>query len=240
MNQPETINPGDKNSRGKNELPKFAIIPSIVFTDRRLGKNDLRVLGILYSRRNKKTGCCFPSKFSISNNTGINASDVRKSLKRLEGFGYVRRIYRKRPNSRNLSNIYLLMDPETGEFPPAKEVENSPPVEGRSTLTNIELEQNKSNNIRNNGHSDFVPSESQIKAALTYKNQANKMLREMKESISKSNFVSYGEIVCEMRVAWSDCEAPEVLKHIWIVEEELSKIWLDIENEYSDEYDRKI
>ncbi len=80
----------------RSNLPPLAVMPSLIFADSRLTKTDLRVLGALCARRNRKTGLCCPSQERISSDLGIAERHVRTALKHLEACGQIIRNQKRR------------------------------------------------------------------------------------------------------------------------------------------------
>ena len=68
--------------------PAFAVVPVEVFGDARLGARDLRVLCVLYAHANEE-GVCWPSRVCLAEMTGIDQRHVKRSLIRLQEFGWL-------------------------------------------------------------------------------------------------------------------------------------------------------
>lgn len=68
--------------------PAHAWMPTAAFTDRRLGARDLRVLGVLYAHADVNR-TCWPAVATLAQLTGIDRRDVQRTLRRLEGFGWL-------------------------------------------------------------------------------------------------------------------------------------------------------
>lgn len=67
----------------------FAHLSKSVFQDQKLNKTDLRIIGIMATYRNTATGLAWPSVDTLSRDTGIEHRHVQRSLRRLEGYGYL-------------------------------------------------------------------------------------------------------------------------------------------------------
>ncbi|KPQ19686.1 helix-turn-helix domain-containing protein [Halomonas sp. HL-93] len=68
--------------------PAHAWMPLSAFTDRRLGARDMRVLGALYAHADTER-TCWPSVSTLAALTGIDRRDVQRTIRRLEGFGWL-------------------------------------------------------------------------------------------------------------------------------------------------------
>lgn len=69
----------------------YAIVPHRCYADKRLGRNELNVLGTLGYHVNR-AGVCWPSQVLIAEESGLTHDQVRLSLKKLMQAGYVRRL----------------------------------------------------------------------------------------------------------------------------------------------------
>ena len=67
----------------------FAILDKTIFADRRLTKTDIRVLGVLGTYRNNRSGVAYPAVGTISHDTGVDPRHVQRSLRRLQNLGYI-------------------------------------------------------------------------------------------------------------------------------------------------------
>jgi DNA-binding MarR family transcriptional regulator len=67
----------------------FSLMPSRAISDRKLSRNDLRVLGALCCYTSK-LGVCYPNQQTITNKTGISRPNVSKAITRLSHLGYLR------------------------------------------------------------------------------------------------------------------------------------------------------
>ncbi len=66
----------------------FSLMPSRAISDKRLSRNDLRVLGALCCYTSPK-GICYPNQETLHRNTGVARPNISRAIKRLEKFGYV-------------------------------------------------------------------------------------------------------------------------------------------------------
>ncbi len=129
---------GTRRLMAKKRLPPLAVMPSAIFTDSRLSKTDLRVLGVLAARRNRKTGRCFPSKNTIGDDIGVDLSHEKTSLRRLKKFGHLDWTLRKDQFGRDISSEYTFSTLHEGGENCAKGGETRPPMEGETCPPNIE------------------------------------------------------------------------------------------------------
>jgi hypothetical protein len=97
-----------KEPKKRGELPPNAWVPSRLCQDGRLSKTDLRVAIALYARRNRKTGLCFPSAATIAADTGVHATHVRASRRRLEKLGWLAIEARRNASGANQSHLHHL------------------------------------------------------------------------------------------------------------------------------------
>ena len=75
-------------------------------SDRRLGKNDLKVLIVLIAHWNTTTKECFPGHKRLSEMTGIHYTHISTSVRRLCEFGWIKKT--ARPGK---SNSYQILGP---------------------------------------------------------------------------------------------------------------------------------
>ena len=75
-------------------------------SDRRLGKNDLKVLIVLIAHWNTTTKECFPGHKRLSEMTGIHYTHISTSVRRLCEFGWIKKA--ARPGK---SNSYQILGP---------------------------------------------------------------------------------------------------------------------------------
>lgn len=68
---------------------RFSIIPARAFDDTRLGAAPLRLLGLLGTYQNKKTGWCWPRQELLARRSGQTTRAIRKSLSTLKELGYI-------------------------------------------------------------------------------------------------------------------------------------------------------
>ena len=94
-------------------------------SDRRLGKNDLKVLIVLIAHWNTTTKECFPGHKRLSEMTGIHYTHISTSVRRLCEFGYVKKM--DRPGR---SNLYRVLEPlavfDKGQQKPIAESAKTP------------------------------------------------------------------------------------------------------------------
>jgi hypothetical protein len=72
----------------------FSLLPSRAISDKRLSRNDLRVLGALCCYTSPK-GICYPNQETLYKNTGVARPNVSRAIKRLTIYGYVRHLIPK-------------------------------------------------------------------------------------------------------------------------------------------------
>jgi len=86
--------------------PSFIIIPKSVYQDKKLQPLDLKVWGIIYWYLNLKDGKCFASNLSIARQCGCLERSAKRSVKRLEERGHIKR-YFKDKSKRNRIRIEI-------------------------------------------------------------------------------------------------------------------------------------
>ena len=69
----------------------FSLMPSRAIADKRLSRNDLRILGALCCYTSK-LGICYPNQSTLSNKTGTSRPNISKAISRLSEFGYLRHL----------------------------------------------------------------------------------------------------------------------------------------------------
>ncbi len=72
----------------------FSLIPSRAISDKRLSRNDLRVLGALCCYTSPK-GICYPNQQTISIKIEVSRPNITRAIKRLTLFGYIRHLVPK-------------------------------------------------------------------------------------------------------------------------------------------------
>lgn len=104
---------------------RFAILPSSLVADRRIGDAAFRVLAAL-STYADRDGWCWPSQQTLASDVGTSRRSVRTQLDVLEEAGYVESSRRIRADGSESSKTYrLLYDRDhwrpTRQSPPASE-----------------------------------------------------------------------------------------------------------------------
>jgi biotin operon repressor len=103
----------------------FSLLPSRAISDKRLSRNDLRVLGALCCYTSPK-GICYPNQETLAKNTGILRSGVTRAVSRLKKCGYIRFLVpkgRKRKGSIRRGNRYQILIRGDEGLPSEKELE---------------------------------------------------------------------------------------------------------------------
>ncbi len=72
----------------------FSLIPSRAISDKRLSRNDFRVLGALCCYTSPK-GICYPNQQTISIKIEVSRPNITRAIKRLTLFGYIRHLVPK-------------------------------------------------------------------------------------------------------------------------------------------------
>ncbi|RFC65054.1 helix-turn-helix domain-containing protein [Fulvimarina endophytica] len=70
-------------------MSEWGKVPKDAFTDGRLSRTDVRVLGILCAHASGKTGICTRKQGAIGEELGLSRETVNRSLKKLSNLGYV-------------------------------------------------------------------------------------------------------------------------------------------------------
>lgn len=73
-----------------DKLP-FALVPIEAFYDRRLTLTQLRVLGALFSFRNRSSGLAYPTRESIAARTGLPVNKISTATSQLVALGWLRK-----------------------------------------------------------------------------------------------------------------------------------------------------
>ena len=77
--------------KGGDDLRRFSVYPSRAVLDHRLSINDTRTLLALGLHTNG-AGVAFPTHQTISHYTGIGVAAIQASIRRLQGYGLIRRL----------------------------------------------------------------------------------------------------------------------------------------------------
>ena len=101
---------------GDNNLAPgpYAVLPSRCFADNRLKGASFRVLGILCSHTNKRSGLVFVNQLTIANRLGISKQAVSRQMRLLETAGYIKKIWKENPlrkHGRKGATWRLIYDP---------------------------------------------------------------------------------------------------------------------------------
>jgi hypothetical protein len=72
-----------------SQAPPLSITPTRAFSDSRLRRLHLAVLGALCSFNNYERGLCFPSHQSLADRSGYHVRNVRRALADLSEWGYL-------------------------------------------------------------------------------------------------------------------------------------------------------
>jgi hypothetical protein len=79
-----------------------------MYTDKRLNRTDLVVLGLICAHINRSSGRAWPSFTRLAKLASVDAKHVRAAIKRLEGFGYIEVERRRRGDGQWSTNTYRL------------------------------------------------------------------------------------------------------------------------------------
>ena len=93
---------------------QFSVLPSRCFADNRLKGASFRVLGILCSHTNQKSGLVFVNQLTIGNRLGISKQAVSRQMRLLEKCGYIKKIWKENPlrkQGRKGATWRLIYDP---------------------------------------------------------------------------------------------------------------------------------
>jgi hypothetical protein len=72
----------------------FSLLPSRAISDKRLSRNDLRVLGALCCYTSPK-GICYPNQATLYANIGVARPNISRAIRRLTNFGYIKHLIPK-------------------------------------------------------------------------------------------------------------------------------------------------
>ena len=156
-------------------VPAHAWIPLSAFTDRRLGARDMRVLGTLYAHADTER-MCWPSVLTLAELTGIDRRDVQRTIRRLEGFGWL--VVEAGGGRAATSRYRLWQAPTTAGNPPADSNEKAgetPAVAGEKAGTSTAVE-SPPDSLKRAGESPqkggcFTPERAGELPARTYQEQ---------------------------------------------------------------------
>lgn len=87
---------------------RFSVIPARAVDDKRLGSAAIRVLLVLGTYANRD-GWCYPSMATIAKRLGISEAAIRKQIRLLERYGYLRVEHRQRENGSTTTNLYRIL-----------------------------------------------------------------------------------------------------------------------------------
>ena len=101
----------------------FSLLPSRAISDRRLSRNDIRVLGALCCYTSPK-GICFPNQETLYKNIGVARPNISRAIKRLTTFGYIKHLVpkgKKMPLAFRRGNRYQILIRGDEKLPSIKE-----------------------------------------------------------------------------------------------------------------------
>ena len=99
-----------------NSLPPspFAILPTRIFADNRIGGAAIRVMGAVCCYVNGRSGIAFPNQMSIAKRLGISQQGVSRQMVTLEKCGYLEKVikeYALRTKGRKGATWRVIYDP---------------------------------------------------------------------------------------------------------------------------------
>ena len=92
----------------------YSVLPSRCFADNRLRGATFRVLGILCSHTNQRSGLVYVNQLTIGNRLGISKQAVSRQMRLLEKCGYIKKIWKENPlrkQGRKGATWRLIYDP---------------------------------------------------------------------------------------------------------------------------------
>ena len=92
----------DNQASESTLAPKFVQIPHELIRDRKLGRSDLVVYGIVQWFTKLRQKKCFASNETIADIAGIAISNARRSLRKLEDKGHIKCIYKDKTKRHRL------------------------------------------------------------------------------------------------------------------------------------------
>jgi len=101
----------------------FSLLPSRAISDKRLSRNDLRVLGALCCYTSPK-GICYPNQETLYKNIGVARPNISRAIRRLTNFGYIRHLVpkgKKMPRAFRRGNRYQILVRGNEGLPSEKE-----------------------------------------------------------------------------------------------------------------------
>jgi len=126
---------------------RMSIIPACVFDDTRVGASAQRMLGVLGTYADSKTGMCRPDQRTLATRLGVSRQAVSKALRDLAKAGYIDIIerYSEHSGARLASHYRLIMNvqvpadcrrtPQSEVDPPQLQI--AAPATWRSTPRNV-------------------------------------------------------------------------------------------------------
>ena len=103
----------------------FSLMPSRAISDKRLSRNDLRILGALCCYTSPK-GICYPNQETLNKNIGVARPNISRAIQRLTKFGYIRHLApkgKKRLKAFKRGNRYQILIRGDEILPSNKETE---------------------------------------------------------------------------------------------------------------------
>ncbi len=110
--------------KGGDDLRRFSVYPSRAVLDHRLSINDIRTLLALGLHTNG-SGVAFPTHQTISHYTGIGVAAIQASIRRLQGYGLIRRLepkWFKGQSSPWLTDRYQVLYSATDPLPTDEQI----------------------------------------------------------------------------------------------------------------------
>lgn len=96
-----------------SEFEGWSSVPNWVIRSNKLQGSEKLLYIALLNRANSK-GECWPSLATLENDSGVTKKTVLRKLEALEVKGLIRRVRRKSPDGRDMSNMYKILPFEEG------------------------------------------------------------------------------------------------------------------------------
>lgn len=146
MEKTKTEDSKKLNPQTKHVESSYTRFPNKALFDDNLSKKDKSVLLAICSFLNNKKGegynTCYPSRSSIAKISGYSRADqIDDSISKLEEYGYIVKVQRRRGEKANASNLYKVIFATPKTNPDAKE---TPKIKSlRKAIEQIELKESE-------------------------------------------------------------------------------------------------
>ena len=182
--------------KGGDDLRRFSVYPSRAVLDHRLSINDIRTLLALGLHTNG-AGVAFPTHQTISHYTGIGVAAIQASIRRLQGYGLIRRLepkWFKGQSSPWLTDRYQVLYSATDPLPTDEQIMDA-------LAYNVRVTDQGELTAKPTSHTDHIHNEGIQRVENCYKSIMNTygVTVTQSQSVPASHILSLGLSLAQFR-----------------------------------------